>query len=96
MICAKCKQVLPDDSVFCQYCGTKIETEKNERNEHNMNYSDSEKILKEIFKLKLGRKTAIINQIMKTMLILELFLKNRFIRLLQRWLRERKNTWGGY
>ena len=52
MKCAKCKQVLPDDSVFCQYCGTKIETDKNERNEHNMNYSDSEKILKEIFKLQ--------------------------------------------
>ena len=26
MTCNKCKMVLPDDSEFCQYCGTKIDT----------------------------------------------------------------------
>ena len=25
MFCNKCKQKLPDDSEFCQYCGSKIE-----------------------------------------------------------------------
>ena len=26
MICKKCNQKLPDDSEFCQYCGSKIES----------------------------------------------------------------------
>ena len=26
MICNKCGKTLPDDSTFCQFCGSKIET----------------------------------------------------------------------
>lgn len=52
MICAKCKQELPEDSAFCQYCGAKIEVEKNERREYITKQGDSEKMLQSILKMQ--------------------------------------------
>lgn len=42
MICRRCGKKLPDDSVFCQYCGTKVETinESNANEWNNYSYID--------------------------------------------------------
>lgn len=52
MICGKCKQELPDDSVFCQYCGAKVEADKKEREEHSLDFNGSEQILQTILKIQ--------------------------------------------